>query len=336
MRQPRLRRPPLQLASTRSRPAWRLCGVLALAFALSLSLRAYAAPASVVVEIDGAAERLVDPRSARRLVPLELSDVALPASGARGAPVLFFRVLGRNDGSLRIELWERGEYHGARVLSGAGENPQLVARRVALAAAELGRRLARKRDATLARDERLRRAREARAREQRERTQDGPVALRSELGLGVVPGKLLLFSSRLNGELSLRGPWRLDVGAELGGGSLTPSLTSELSGVSLGPAYRLLLTRGLDLDLGLHAAALLLQVPQAHSLDKLVAQTSSWTARLSLTPRFEVRLSRQLRALLGAEAGAILRPLPYETEPSPKRLSGLWFGASLGIVVTPP
>ena len=332
-RLPRPRRPRPLLASTEWR---RFCGLLALAFALSLSLHAHAAPASVVVEIDGAAERLVDPRSARRLVPLELSDVALPASGARGAPVLFFRVLGRTDGSLRIELWERGEYHGARVLSGAGENPQLVARRVALAAAELGRRLARKRDATLARDERLRQARAARAREQLERTQDGPVALRSELGLGTVPGKLLWLGSRLNGELSLRGPWRLDVGAELGGGSLTPGLASELSGVSLGPAYRLLLTRSLDLDLGLHAAVLLFQVPQVHALDARVAQTSSWTARFSLTPRFEVRLSRQLRALLGAEAGAILRPVPYETEQSSKRLSGLWFGASLGLVVTPP
>ncbi|HYP90384.1 MAG TPA: hypothetical protein VEQ59_19565, partial [Polyangiaceae bacterium] len=108
---------------------------------------ARAAPASVVVEIDLGAERLVDARSARRLVPLELADVALPTT-SRGTPVLFFRVLGRDAGTLRLELWERGEFHGARTLSGAGENPQLVARRVALAAAELGRRLARKREAT--------------------------------------------------------------------------------------------------------------------------------------------------------------------------------------------
>jgi hypothetical protein len=309
---------------------------LALAFALSFSVSARAAPASVVVEIDGAAERLVDPRSARRLVPLELSDVALPVSGLRGSPVLFFRVLGRNDGSLRIELWERGEYHGARVLNGAGENPQLVARRVALAAAELGRRLARKREATLARDERLRQAREKVAQEQRERTQDGPVALRSELAVGAVPGKAWLFGQRLNGELSLRGPLRLDVGAELWTGSLTPALDTQLEGVSFGPAYRLLLTRSLDLDLGLQAAALLLQVPKARSLDGLTAQTASWTARLTLAPRFEIRLGRRVRALVGVEAGAMLRPLPYEGDRGTERLSGVWWGGSLGLVVTPP
>jgi hypothetical protein len=254
----------------------------------------------------------------------------------RGAPVLFFRVLGRNDGSLRIELWERGEYHGARVLNGAGENPQLVARRVALAAAELGRRLARKREATLARDERLRKAREKVARELRERTQDGPVALRSELALGAVAGKSWLFGPRLNGELSLRGPLRLDVGAELWSGSLTPALGAQLEGVSLGPAYRLRLARGLDLDLGLHAAALLLQVPKARSLDGLTAETGSWTARVTLAPRFEVRLGRQVRALVGAEAGALLRPVEYETDQGRERLTGVWWGASLGLVVTPP
>lgn len=300
-----------------------------------MSPRARAAPASVVVEIDVAAERLVDPRSARRLVPLELSDVALPANGTARGSVLFFRVLGRADGSLRIELWERGEYHGARVLSGAGENPQLVARRVALAAAELGRRLARKREATLARDERLKRAREARAQKAASRTQDGPVALRSELSFAAVPRKMRLFGPRVSGELSVRGPLRLDVGAELWTGALEPRLMAELQGVSLGPAYRWPLTSGLDLDCGLQVAALLIEVPRAPSVDTIAQQDSSWTARVALTPRFELRLSRQLRALVGADAGALLRTVPYEGAQGAERLRGFWWGASLGVVVTP-
>jgi hypothetical protein len=330
----RKRRRLLPLASTDARRCWRLAWLLVLVAALlaSASRTALAAPTSVVVEIDAVAERLVDPRSAHRLVPLELSDVALPVNGsARGASVLFFRVLGRADGSLRIELWERGEYHGARVLSGAGENPQLVARRVALAAAELGRRLARKREATLARDERLKKAREARARDQRERTQDGPVALRSELALGAVPGKMRLFGQRVAGELTLRGPLRLDVGAEHWTGSLQPALSAELAGLHLGPAYRIALTRGLDLDL-----ALLIAAPQARSLDAIVGQDSSWTARLSFTPRFEARLGRQVRALLAADAGGLLRTVPYGADERPQHLRGFWWGASIGVVVTPP
>jgi hypothetical protein len=288
----------------------------------------------VLVEIDAGAERLVDARSARRLVPLELSDVAVPASG-RGATALFFRVLGREGGTLRVELWERGEFHGARTLSGGGENPQLVARRVALAAAELGRRLSRKREAQLARDERLKSSREARERAERERTRAGPLALRSELAFAAVPAKLWLFGQRINAELSLRGPLRLDVGAELWGGSLEPRLRAELQGVGLGPAYRLVLTRALDLDFGLRASAFVVQAPRAAALDGIARQPSSWTANLAGASRFEVRLSTAVRAALGVEAGALLRSVPYSTERGERRLRGVWLGSSLGLVVTP-
>ena len=305
--------------------------------ALFGAVPARAAAASVVVEIDGAAERVVDARSARRLVPLELADVAVPAEGgARGVPVLFFRVLGRADGSLRIELWERGEYHGARTLSGAGENPQLVARRVALAAAELGRRLARKREASLARDLRLLLGREAREKEQRERTQDGPQAVRSELSFARVPRRLWLGGTRVSAELSLRGPLRLDAAGELWFGSLTPRLRAELEGVSLGPAYRLVLTRQLDLDLSVQVAALLIQVPEARALDAVPNQDSSWTARVTGTARLQLRLARQLRLWLAPEAGGLLRSMSYVGPAGqPERLRGAWWGASLGVVFTP-
>jgi hypothetical protein len=307
---------------------------LALCAAPSL---AHAAVTNIVVEIDGAAERLVDARSARRLVPLELSDVTVPVGATRPTPALFFRVLGRPDGSLRIELWERGEYHGQRALSARGENPQLVARRVALAAAELCRRLARKREAGLARDLRLRQNREARETAERERTQDGPLAVRSELGFAATPGQLQLFGSRLAAETSLRGPLRLDFGAELWGGRLTPQLGVLLEGVSLGPAYRLVLTPQLDLDVAGRAAALLLQAPQAQSLDAVPEQNSSWTTRIDAAARLQLRLTRQVRVALGGEFGALLRSVSFVTpQLEPRRLEGTWWGASLALVVTPP
>lgn len=305
-----------------------LCGSL-------LSSPARAAVTSVVVEIDAAAERVVDARSARRLVPLELSDVTVPSGAARGAPALFFRVLGRADGSLRIELWERGEYHGQRALISAGENPQLVARRVALAAAELGRRLARKREAALARDERLRQGRAARERERRERTQDGPLALRSELAFAAAAGELSLFGTRLGGELSLLGPLRLDLAGELWAGTLQPGLGVLLEGLSIGPGYRLALSSSLDLDLGARATALLLQAPGAQSLDAIADQDSTWTARLDGALRLELALTRQLRGFVGGEAGSLLRGVPYATRGESHRLGGFWWGASLGLVVTP-
>jgi hypothetical protein len=309
------------------------------AFVLALCVGLLTLPAravgSVVVEIDAAAERLVDARSARRLVPLELSDVSVPNAVGRGAPALFFRVLGGADGSLRVELWERGEYHGQRALVAAGANPQLVSRRVALAAAELARRLARKRQATLARDERLRKSRAARELAQRERTQSGPLALRSELAFGVVPGQLALVGPRLTGEISLAGPLRLDFGAELWAGQLTPDLGTLLQGVAAGPSYRFELTRRLDLDAGVRAAALLLQAPGASSLDALPNQNSSWTARLDGSLRFQLALSRQVRAFFGSEAGALLRGVPFTTGGSDHKLAGVWLAGSLGVVITP-
>lgn len=288
-----------------------------------------------MVEIDAAAERLVDGRSARRLVSLELSDVSLPLNGQRGAPVLFFRVLGRSDGSLRVELWERGEYHGARALSGAGENAQLVARRVALAAAELGRRLARKREAQLARDEKLRRAREAHRRAELERTQDGPLALRPELAFARARG-LSVLGERLTGELTLRGPLRLDVGGELGAGWLSGSAHAALQGVSLAPAYRFSLAHALELDVSAQVAALLVQVPSATALDGISNQNSSWTARATGTVRLQLRLTRQLRAGVGLEAGGLLRRVGYTFQNRDADFGGAWWGGGLSVVFTPP
>lgn len=295
---------------------------------------AQAAGASVVVEIDGAAERLVDARSARRLIPLELSDVTVPRS-RRGDPTLFLRVLGRADGALRIELWERGEFHGQRVLSGAGENPQLVARRVALAAAELARRLARKREAALARAERQDRARRARAAAERARTQDGPLALRSELAFAN-SARTWLVGSRLTAEATLAPPLRVDLGAELWTGRFRAEHGLQLEGLSVAPAYRFVVTRWLDVDAGLRATALLLQLPSATALDGVTEQDSSWTARVDAGARVELRLTRQLRALLGVETGALLRSPTFTIASRNERLSGAWWGASFGLVVTPP
>lgn len=288
------------------------------------------------MEIDGAAERAVDARSARRLIALELSDVVVPSQSGGRATELFVRVLGRDGGNLRLELWERGEFHGARALSRAGENPQLFARRVALAAAELGRRLARKRDAALQREARLKLAREERERRLRERTQDGPVALRSELGFAFVPGRLWLAGPKATGELSLRGALRLDVAAEGWAGHLRSAGGAALYGVSLGPAYRVALAPSVDWDFAARASALSFQAPASRALDRVPDQQGSWTALAALSTRLELRLNRQLRASLGVEAGALLRAVSYVGSEGDERLRGLWGSASFGVVVTPP
>jgi hypothetical protein len=69
----------------------------------------------------------------------------------------------------------------------------------------------------------------------------------------------------------------------------------------------------------------------------VLEQDSSWTARIDGSARLELRLSRQLRLGLGAELGALLRSVRFVTPRfEPRSLEGLWWGASLGLVVTPP
>ena len=96
------------------------------------------------------------------------------------------------------------------------------------------------------------------------------------------------------------------------------------------------MSRWLDVDAGVGASALLLQVPAASSLDGVVDQTSAWTARLDAGLRLELRLSRQVRATLGSDVGGLLRSVRYAgAGGEPLWLRGVWWNAGLGLVVTP-
>ena len=100
-----------------------------------------------MIEVDAAAERLVDARTLRRLIALELADVEVPPEIDGQASALFYRVLGDTPGFVALELWERGTLHGSRRVSSAEPGGHLFARKVALAAAELARALRQQRQA---------------------------------------------------------------------------------------------------------------------------------------------------------------------------------------------
>ncbi|HYP90261.1 MAG TPA: hypothetical protein VEQ59_18950, partial [Polyangiaceae bacterium] len=163
----------------------------------------------------------------------------------------------------------------------------------------------------------------------------GPLALRSELGFATVPGKLWLLGQSVSAEVSLRGALRLDVAAQLWGGSLDPGLRVELQGIDAGPAYRLVLTRALDLDLSLRGAAFVVQAPAASRLDGIAGESGSWTALVAGASRLELRLSTHVRAALGVQGGALLRSVPYSAGSRDERLRGAWLSGSLGVVITP-
>jgi hypothetical protein len=293
--------------------------------------------APVAVEIGDGAETLLDARATRRLIALELADVNVPQQDAKHPrPSLFFRVV-QVGPDLRVELWERGEFHGARTVSGSNAAGQLGARRVALAAAELARRLQKKRQMQAERERAEQAARlRARAREAR-RTLDGPLALRpSFAGAAIGEASALLFGPRLLGEWSFAEHTRLDGGLAWLAGEGPEASKVEWLELTLVPSVRLPLDELLDVDLGVDLAAAWVRFGRVRGVDSIPDQSETWSARAAFAVRLEPRLSRKLRLSVGAEAGLVLRELPFEPlSGGTDRLRGVWLSLDLGVVFTP-
>jgi hypothetical protein len=291
---------------------------------------------TAAIEIEARVEAALDARAVRRLIQLELSEVVVPPRPGDAEAELFVRVLSGAEGQLRVELWERGEQHGARLVSGVQNAPSVAARRVALAAAELARGLRlRRRNLLLAAERAQRRARrEERLRQSR--TLDGPVALRAG-GEWVWGRSLWLAGPTLDGEAHLLGRLRVDVGAAWSFGRLTPRRTGvESLALRAGPARRFVLGTHLDLDLGLRAEAGLLTFHGVRGVDQLRGERQSWSARLIGAARLERRLTRALRLELGVIGGAALRRVPVTlVDGRSLRLGGALVGGELGLIFTP-
>ncbi len=296
----------------------------------------------MLVEISDAAETLLDARATRRLVALELADIEVPPAGddQRARAPLFFRVV-QVEHDLRVELWERGEYHGARSVSGTNAGGQLAARRVALAAAELARRLQRKRQVQAARERRERTRRAALAELEARRALDGPFALRSSLE-AVSIGELstLLTGPRLEAQWQLAAAperrTRLETGLSLLEGSAPGSADLQWFEVSIGIERRFALADTLDLDFGLRAAAASLRLAKVRGVDAIAGQSETWSARIAAGLRLEPRLTRHVRLSIGAELGPVQRSVPFQALlGDEQRVRGLWLGLSLGLVITP-
>jgi hypothetical protein len=296
---------------------------------------AHANPGLAVIEIDPRAETLMDPRALRRRVQLELADVTVPPLPGQTEAALFFRVLLLGASDLKIELWERGVAYGSRVVAAANDTGPLLARRVALAAAELARELSDTRD-----DEATERL-EARAKQltleraARERTRDGPRALRAS-GTGVWSPKLVLAGPALASELHVYGKERLDLDAAASFGVLGSATPSEAYSIGLGPARRVGLGPRWDLDFGLRVAAWLLVMPRARGVDDIAGQHQTWTASVEGRVRVEPRVTRSVRLALGVGGGTLLRRVPYANAcGANEHASGPFVAAEFSLVITP-
>jgi hypothetical protein len=297
----------------------------------------------VVVEIGPRAEALVDAALTRRLIELEVGDIEVPsAPGTRPEirTALFYRIVARPDNVLVLELWERGQLHGKRTISGVGGSERLRARLVALAAAELARHL---------RHRRLVQARRHEADERRRRDQERAALLAPPFArlsyasgaslLALTTGDLLVAGPALSGTLSFGAGPRLALrasslhGAFEGGGERALGQWYDLA---LLPSYVLSLSPDYALDMGLVASASLVHAGQGLSLDGIADQSESWSARLGAFVALESRWTRSLGWFLGPSAGAVMRRVPIAAQSGERgSLAGLWLGLSLGLTVDP-
>lgn len=289
-----------------------------------------------MVEITPKAERQVDAQLTRRLIQLEISDVELPPRpGEPRTGTVFFRVLAPQPDRLHVELWDRGEFYGARRVSITG-SVQLRARRIALGAAELARRLRQRRltDARHRQEETQRKA-EERARDAREKRPDGVVLSAGARGAVVGPGGAWIAGPRLQGAWYYPGGTRMGLGlSSLFGKAGSPSL--RWLELELAPAQSFRVAPTADLALGVSVGAAAVHVNGVPSVDDVSGQADTWSARAGAFALLEAKLGSGVFLSAGPEAGAVLRRIPYvDAEGERQRLGGLWLGARAAIVIDP-
>lgn len=294
----------------------------------------------MAVEVDRRVEPLVDVRLMRRLVVLELGelDVPAPPGVAAQSHSLFVRVLPEPEHRIRVELWEHGSLRGTRLLvEGSGEPSELGARRIALAAAALGRqlrtrRLAEARAQAQADLERAEREEQA-ARDAEARRVHLSVALRGAL---VGPGDSAFIGVTAEPQLQLSGGARLGLlmsGFHGRSGKLNPSSSIEWLEIGLAPEQSFSLRRGWELSLGIEAALAAVHLERVVAVDDIAGQRDTWSARTSARARVSFPVQTLGRVVVGPDLGWVLRPIPVvEGNLQRVRLGGAWLGLAMGIL----
>ncbi len=276
-------------------------------------------------------------RLTRRLIGLEVSDIDVPPTpDGDGAPTaLFFRVLELPDGDLRIELWERGVFYGARRVSTDGTGP-LRARRIGLVAGVLARRLRRIRLAELLLASQPETPPEA-VRPPPGFPIFGSLALSTRALGAAVPGDLWLAGPQIAGGLRFDSGVQLELGlAWLAGRVDEPGDETHLSWYELSLTSRKTFSRG-EWDFGFGATAALASVRWTRPrFDELAPPTDTWGARTTAHLVLEGPLGRRARWSLAPEIGASLHPLKVPRgDGFDRELGGLWVGGSVGIALDP-
>jgi hypothetical protein len=248
---------------------------------------------------------------------------------------VFFRIREASPESLRIELWERGDYYGSRKLSSQG-TPRLVARRLALGGAELVRGLLerREREARAFEDEQTERERQRARLEELERW-PGIMLETTATGAAIGPSDAWLAGTSLSGQLRFQGGSRVGLGVSWLFGQGANDASMRWLELAITPGHAFTLSPKLDLAIELEAAAATVHFTRVTAVDDIRGEHDTWTARATLGAKLEPRLGSGARLSIGPEFGSVLRRMHVEEGTEQSQLGGFWLGGSVGLVLDP-
>lgn len=274
-----------------------------------------------------------------RTIAIELKDEQIVGRAGEDETALSLYIRVSYEGpNLRVEVWDRGDEAGERLISGSG-GPGLVARRVALTTVELLRKLSRRRSVEKKRmlEAELQAQREE-ERERWERERERPRLVSSIAALGLPSAGLVLGPSLgvlLNGDA----PLRFGVSLGYGAGFLdrTPTREDEpawafsLLSAELLFGYVIPATARGEVSLGPYVRASAFHKNGPVALPSGERDTLTATGGLFL--QFEASASRSLGLFARGDAGVVLTPIALTAGESAARLEGLSLGLSLGMTL---
>jgi len=319
-------------------------------FVLAVSTSALAAPNWYLEMPAGAPGE----SAARRTLALELEHTVVPPDplriGDTSADIELHISVTRDDPSsetaggewLLVRVWDRGEFAGAKRVSAVG-HPTTVGRRVALAATELVRHLAALRTRKLRLEAKRQQESEIERRIERREAERRRLSLESDLYATWASDGAWLAGPGLGLELNRELPWRFRTGVSMLAGELyglrAPGAGSPLISwfdAHAGAYWVKSLGSNLGAEAGGVLALTLVDVGGGASVDGIVGQTTTWTARFGLDVALTTALAPSLRLRVGLGAGALLRPIPIEFMDAETRFGGAYLGARLSLLVRRP
>ena len=288
----------------------------------------------VVVEISEEAEAVVDSQLARRLIRLELSDVDLPQvvgdrAQRQDREVVFVRLL-RTGETLKVELWARGQPSGERRLDVLGTE-QYQARRVALASAELARRLRESR--ILERQRFLKR--HLRPATTSVEHPSYTLQLQAGAAIGVNSAVWPRSEALLVGpQLEVWARTESGLGIALFGSVYSTATAAKPTGaqwteVGLRPSWSFELDSRVKLAVGTLGSVAVFDVGRSSKVPSHPESQQTWGARLAARADLEWWFKDNVALSLGPEVGLHLREVavhPERTEDERVSIGGAWIG----------